>query len=36
MRVVVRDGKIESSEPGGMFGYIDIPRNEWRQNFPYA
>ena len=23
MRVAVRDGKIESSEPEGMFGYSD-------------
>ena len=27
VRVVLRDGKIESSEPEGMFGYSDIPRN---------
>ena len=35
VRVVVRGGKIESSEPEGMFGYSDIPRNPWRQNSPY-
>ena len=36
MRVVVRDGKIESSDPAGMFGYIDIPRKDWRTNYPFA
>lgn len=36
LRVDVRDGAIESTEPGGIFGYIDIPAKDWRKNLPYS
>jgi hypothetical protein len=36
IRVVVRDGIIESDEPPGICGYVDIPFRDWRKNFPYT
>ena len=36
MRVRVRDGVIESAEPEGMYGYIDIPFKDWYENIAYT
>ncbi|MEK6709159.1 MAG: hypothetical protein AABZ64_01125 [Nitrospinota bacterium] len=36
VRLVIRDGAIESAEPGGIYGYIDIPVKDWRKNLPYS
>ncbi len=36
MRIQVKDGVIESEEPGGIYGYIDIPPKDWRKNLPYS
>ena len=36
IRIKIRDGIIERAEPEGIYGYIDIPPKEWRNNLPYA
>jgi hypothetical protein len=36
MRVVVRDGNIESHEPDTICGYVDIPLKKWAGNWPYT
>ncbi len=36
MRIVVRDGKIESERPSGIFGYVDIPLREWAANWSFT
>lgn len=34
MRVQVRDGVIEASEPEGLYAFVDIPFREWRNDLP--
>ncbi len=36
MRLEVRDGAIESAEPGGICGYVDVPAKDWLKNLPYT
>jgi len=36
MRVVLRDGVIESQDPSGMCTYVDIPIRDWSKNLPHA
>jgi len=36
IRVVVRDGKIESHEPSAICGYVDIPLSKWAVNWPFT
>ena len=36
LQVRVKDGRILAEEPAGIFGYIDIPFNDWRANRPYS
>ena len=35
-RLSVKDGAILAEEPAGIFGYIDIPFNDWRLNRPHS
>ncbi len=36
LRVVVRDGVIREQSPQGVFGFIDVPYYQWRDNRPYS
>jgi hypothetical protein len=36
MQVVVRDGRIVSAAPGGLYAFVDIPFREWRPNLAYS
>lgn len=36
IRVGIRDGVVQSQDPPGIYGYVDIPFREWRQNWPYT
>jgi hypothetical protein len=36
MRIVVRDGVIESRDPEGIVLYIDIPISQWSKNWPFT
>jgi len=36
LRITVRDGVVESEEPRGVVGYVDIPFREWRPNLALA
>jgi hypothetical protein len=36
LRVVIRDGVIQSQDPLGIYGYVDIPFRDWGQNWPYT
>ncbi|MHC4458613.1 MAG: hypothetical protein ACYS0I_16305 [Planctomycetota bacterium] len=36
IRLVVRDGVIESQDPTGIFTYVDIPIRDWIRNLPHA
>jgi hypothetical protein len=36
MRVVVRDGIIESENPTGIRGYVDIPLKDWAANWSFS
>jgi hypothetical protein len=36
MRIVVRDGVIESQSPNEIQGYIDIPLKHWAKDWPYT
>jgi len=35
LRVVVRDGVIESREPEGIVCYVDISFSQWSKNWPF-
>jgi hypothetical protein len=34
MRVAVRDGVLEATEPEGMVCYVDLPFREWARSWP--
>jgi hypothetical protein len=36
LRITLRDGVIETEEPRGLVGYVDVPFREWRANLPFA
>ncbi len=36
MRVVVRDGNLESVTPNSICGYVDIPLNKWAGDWPFT
>jgi len=36
MRVVVRDGVIESQSPTSIHGYIDILLKNWAKDWPFT
>lgn len=36
MRVQVRDGVIEASEPEGLYAFVDVPFRKWRVDLPYS
>ncbi len=36
LRVVVRDGVIESRDPPGIVCYVDIPISQWSKNWPFT
>lgn len=36
IRVGIRDGVLQGQDPPGIYGYVDIPFREWRQNWPYT
>jgi hypothetical protein len=36
LRIATRDGVVESAEPRGIVGYVDIPFRQWRPNLALA
>ena len=36
LKVVVRDGVIESREPEGIVSYVDLPISQWSSNWPFT
>jgi hypothetical protein len=36
LRLEVRDGFVESEEPEGIVGFVDVPTREWRANLAYT
>jgi hypothetical protein len=36
LRLEVHDGSVESEQPDGIVGYVDVPTREWRANLAYT
>ncbi len=36
LRIVVRDGIIESRDPDGIVCYVDIPVSQWSKDWPFT
>lgn len=36
LQLRVRDGVVESEQPRGVVGYVDVPTREWRANLAYT
>ena len=36
MRVEMKDGVIQKTEPEGLFGYTSVPFKDWFNDLPYS
>jgi hypothetical protein len=36
MKVVMKDGVIQETEPEGLMGYTSVPFKDWFSDLPYA
>jgi hypothetical protein len=34
--VAVKNGKIESENPNGLIGYVDLPFSRWMKDIPFT